>query len=135
MRPEFELTPRQSKAIEALLEGKNHNEAAAIAEVSIRQLRRWMRRPHVKQELRVQRTRARRAGGHDLAAGAAACARSLIDLSRNALPTDGVRLSACKAVLDFALRHEELIEVKQRLDDLERQLAAPKPASEGGAWS
>ncbi len=128
--PIHELTPRQIRAIDTIIGGGTQAEAAAAASISLRQLRRWLRRDHVIRELRRQRSAASDAAMTVLAAGAADAARRLLDLARTGTNADSVRLTACRAVLDFVSRHEEHVETVRRIDDIEAALAAPKPTSE-----
>jgi hypothetical protein len=124
--PIHELTPRQVRAIEAIVTGSTQAEAAAAASISLRQLRRWLQRDHVIREMRRQRSAASDAAMTVLAAGAADAARRLLDLSRAGSNADSVRLTACRAVLDFVSRHQENVETVRRIEDLEAALAAPK---------
>jgi hypothetical protein len=113
------LTPRQHRAISALIAAKSHVEAAEVAGVGERTLYRWLADPAFRAELS-------QAEGEliDLAT------RRLIDLQEAAIDaldetldagaaSPGVRLRAASLVLDYLLKLRELRTLEKRLSDLE----------------
>jgi len=119
------LTPKQFKAIDAILSAGTREEAATRAGVSERTLRRWLNTDTFRSELRRQRTRMLDATASILTVGSAACARALVAIATaGGGPRDNVRVSAARAVLDLAAKAEELSTLSARLDALEAAVAA-----------
>jgi hypothetical protein len=120
-----ELTARQVAAIGAILANSTQEEAAAAVGITPRTLRRWSANERFAAELRRQRTRVLDQVATVLAGGAAAAARSLIQIATGEARASAARVSAAKAVIDAAQRLEEAGTIAGRLDELEQQLAAP----------
>ncbi len=119
------LTPKQERAIRALLEHKSVGEAAASIGVGERTLYRWLTDPAFKVALS--------AAEGDLLDAAT---RRLLSLQDDAISTfEGmlsddseasatVKLRAAQAVLDYLLKLRELRDIEQRLTALEQAMAA-----------
>jgi hypothetical protein len=133
--PAPELTPRQVRAVAALLEADTREQAATSVGVSDRTLRRWLQLPPFAAEMRRQRTQALDRVATILTAGAAACARALVDIAtKGGSKRDAVRVSAARAVLDAAARAEELSTLTARLGELEAQVASQAGKPGGRQW-
>ena len=132
MAESTEITPRQHKAILALLSTKSVSEAAQQAAVPERTLWRWLSDPLFRAYL---------AGAEADLLDAAT--RSLLQMQGNALETvqtimqgsesDAVRLRAAQTVLDHLLKLRELRNVEQRLTALELAYADNQKAPTGSA--
>ena len=104
MPAQADLTPKQKKAVAALLTSRTQAEAAKTAQVGERTLKRWL----------AEDERFKAAYQHalrDLLAKASA------KLSKGT--DESARVSAAKAVLDQALRFSEFADVLQALTALE----------------
>ncbi|MBC7294292.1 MAG: helix-turn-helix domain-containing protein [Thermoleophilia bacterium] len=113
------LSPRHWKAVELLATGLSIRRVATELGVGDSTVRRWCRRPEFAAALREAQ---REAWGHmvrKLRALADKTVGVLQDVMEGAKDTPGARVSACRAVLDFALRAEEV----ERLEELEQRLA------------
>lgn len=126
------LTPKQERAIRALLEHKSVSEAAASIGVGERTLYRWLTDPAFQQALS--------AAEGDLLDAAT---RRLLSLQDDAISTFAdmlsddseasatVKLRAAQAVLDYMLKLRELRDIEQRLTTLEQAMAAQQ---QGQRW-
>lgn len=116
------LTPKQRRALDALLSGATVGHASGAAGVTTRTLARWRLQPDFSHELRRRTTQAvgdatrRLAGSLDVA----------VDVLRlvmlDATEPAAVRVRAAKVALDTGLRLMELTEVLERLETLERKV-------------
>ena len=117
------LTPRQRRAIEALLTTGEISEAAQTAKVSRETLYRWMKRPDFSMALRQ--------GTQD---SLEILSRSLVVLSDKAVKTLqfalddescglSVRIRAADLVLGRLLQMRELVDLEERVSRLEAQNA------------
>jgi hypothetical protein len=119
------LTPRQLRAVAALVEGLDQAQAARSAGISTRTLRRWQEEPAFKAALTRASADAfeivcRRMG--KLAARAVnVLSRSLIAAERNGADANKSTAIAT-AVLDRAIKLRENLEVEARLVAIERRL-------------
>jgi phage terminase small subunit len=115
--PDNELTPRQIKAIAALLTGATMPEAARQAGIGERTLFRWQNDPTFKAELDRQR--------RQLAEQALSSLQGLTDRAVARLgrlidsESESVALRACQFVLEQAREHIELHDLAERVADLE----------------
>lgn len=116
------LTPKQQRAIRALLEHKSVGKAAESIGVGERTLFRWLADPAFRQALTEAES--------DLLDAAT---RRLLTLQESAISTleqvlaasdnDSVRLRAASVVLDHLLKLRELRDVERRLTALEQAAA------------
>ncbi|MBE6470917.1 MAG: hypothetical protein E7000_04315 [Coriobacteriaceae bacterium] len=114
-----DLTPKQKKAIAALLTARTQAEAAKAAQVGERSIKRWL-----SEDKRFKA--AYQAALRDLIAnasaklskGADAAIDSLLDVARSG-ESESARVQAARAVLDQNLRYSEFADVLQSLTALE----------------
>lgn len=116
------LTPKQYKAIESLLTSGNASEAAIAAGVSRDTLYRWLKDDTFKKalieaegEALASLSRALVAMGEDAAATLRAA------MADKAAPT-GPKLRAADIVLGRLLQLRELVDLEERLSELERRV-------------
>lgn len=123
------LTPKQQRAVRALLEQKSVGDAAKSIGVGERTLFRWLTDPAFKLALSAAES--------DLLDAATRRLLSLQDaaigtfeslLADGSEASDTVRLRAASAVLDHLLKLRELRDIEQRLTALEQTIAAQKQA-------
>ncbi len=118
-----ELTPRQRRALEALLVCPDVKAAAQAAGVGYRTLRGWLKQPAFQQALQEAEQDAlaalqRRLVALGLQAGA------VLEEAMQPLEKTPYRLRAADLVLGNLLRLRELLGLEQRLSDLEARLGA-----------
>jgi hypothetical protein len=114
-------SPRQMRAIVALIGGKSIASAAAAASVSPRTLHTWRSDPTFATALQRARDEAFREALETLrrvAATAVATCEGLMAVKSDA----NVRLAAARTVLQVALRSHEQVVIEQRLAALEAKL-------------
>ena len=113
------LTPKQERAVAALLSEATIVGAAEKAGVSEVTLHRWLKQPAFKAAFRAaRRETVEKAGALLQQASAAASATLLRLLNAN---SDSVRLRAATAILDHANKAVELMDFEERLSSLEQQ--------------
>lgn len=116
------LTPRQERAILALLEHTTMKKAAAAANVSETTLWRWLQ----ESEFQSAYTKARRETvKHAIARlqqNAAAAVDTLREVMTKETAPDFARVSAAKAILDYSLKAVELEDLADRIAMLESKV-------------
>jgi transposase-like protein len=119
---EKKLTPGQRKAIEALLTSGNVTAAATAAGVTRNTLYRWVRHDETfVAELQAAEAEAVQGLSRVLAGlgdSAAAALKDALDSSQKIT----VRLRAAEIVTDRLLKIRELVELEQRITELEKRV-------------
>jgi hypothetical protein len=113
-----ELTTKQTKAVIALLTNRTLTEAAAVANISPRQLYRWLELPEFIAALRVIESQVLGEATRRLLTGMGEALDTLHDLMTSA-QSESVRRSAADNWLAQTLRVRELVELERRLAALE----------------
>ena len=111
------LTPRQRRAIAALLSAKSDREAAKLAGVGYRTLNRWMTQPDFKAALNRASNEQMAAAGRLLLVNAMDTVKKLAELRDQAPPV--IQRLAAHDLYDFALRWNEQQNFEARLLALE----------------
>lgn len=117
--PDRKLTPRQVLAVEALLAGTTIRQAAAVARVNERTLRRWLGQPVMYSAIRDGSRELLDNTGRRLSAVMANAPGVVNEIMRDQTAPAAVRLQAARIALDAGSRLLELIDVVSRLDELE----------------
>lgn len=127
--PAGELTPRQHKAIAALLEAPTITAAAQAAGVARVTLYEWLKQGPFRGALETARASLYRAGMDTLKGAAEKAAGRLIELldSRN----ENTRRLTAHEILTLAIRIDENQTLEKRLTALEQALEAARPGGEG----
>lgn len=127
--PAGELTPRQYKAIEALLEAPTITAAAQAAGVARVTLYEWLKLELFRNTLETARASLYRAGVDTLKGAAEKAAGRLIELldSRN----ENTRRLTAHEILTLAIRIDENQSLEKRLAALEQALEAARPGGRG----
>jgi hypothetical protein len=116
-------TSRQEKAIIALLNEPTTKDAAETAGVSEVTLWRWLQNP----EFRASYMEVRRVAVQRAIARTQAATSEAVDTLREVMSDKSARgserISAAKAILDYAMKGIELEDHEMRLQDLEARLA------------
>jgi len=121
-----ELTPKQKRFIQALLTSRTVHDAAKLAQVGTRTADRWIADPAVKLALAEAQS-----------AALGAVTRQLVDAMTDAIATlegihlDGdnpatARVSAARAILDSGLKYAELVDLAERVTELEKRVMAER---------
>lgn len=122
MSEPMKVPPKQVKALEALLDGANIQDAATAAGVNRKTIGRWLNDPafwklYQFNSRRVLELAARRLTGKlDMAVGLVASVMEDEDAPA------GVRLRAAQQVIDGSLKLLEVADIQERLTALEARL-------------
>ena len=117
------ITPRQSRAIPALLTEESIEAAAARAKISRRTLDRWLKEDDQFQtELHKAQDRAIDRAISRLAGEARAAAATLAEIHRDREVAAAVRVQAARAVLSEIMKLREQRELASRIERLEERL-------------
>ena len=122
MSEPMKVPPKQLKALEALLDGANIQDAATAAGVNRKTIGRWLNDPafwklYQFNSRRVLELAARRLTGKlDMAVGLVASVMEDEDAPA------GVRLRAAQQVIDGSLKLLEVADIQERLTALEARL-------------
>jgi hypothetical protein len=134
---EGELSPRQERAIAALMTEQTILRAAQVAGVGERTLHKWLDRPNFAAEYRrVRREAFRQAVGMSQRFASAAVA-TLAKVMADPQSPYSAKVAAATALLKFGREGIEIEDLQVRVEDLERQAAGagvvdqPTP----GAWA
>ena len=121
------MTAKQQKAIEALLSESSIRQAAAVAGLGEKTIRRWLR----VQEFSRAYQEARQQVFADALADLRAATHEAVDALRKAVREESgaLRVKAATTVLELSIRSAETLELEVRLERLERVL---KPVAESG---
>lgn len=115
------LTPKQSKAIAAILAQPTIEKAAAAAGISERQLHRWLDLPEFRAELKAAENGLIESAGARLSAGLDLALTALADLIKGA-ESESVRRAAAAEWINQTFKIQELRTLAERIDELERRL-------------
>ena len=122
------LTPRQGRAVEALLREPTATRAAAAAGVNERTLRRWSATPAFRSALlRARRDAFGQAVGLTQRYAPVAVA-TLVKVMQDPAAAPSAKVTAAAVLLRFGRDGVELDDLAARLDDLERQAVGPRRA-------
>src|SRR4051812_26012240 len=113
------LTAVEARAIAAVLDNDELQAAAKVAHVSDRHLRRLLQRPHVRAELGRRGRDLFARAGLTLSRGAERAAKALISMADGTLAPSASRVAACREVLAAAARAVELVDLEERIEQLE----------------
>jgi hypothetical protein len=113
---EKELSPRESRFVEALASGATLGDCAMAAGVSYRSAVRWRKLPAIKQAVADLMKEEFAHARAILASGAARAARELVALTCDR-DASAAQISACKAVLSLVSDFTELSEIRDILED------------------
>ena len=122
------LTPRQGRAVEALLREPTAARAAAAVGVNQRTLRRWSVTPAFRNALlRARREAFGQAVGLTQRYAPVAVA-TLVRVMNDPAAAPSAKVTAAAVLLKFGREGVELDDLAARLDDLERQASGPRRA-------
>jgi len=122
-----ELTPKQQRAIQALLVERTVGEAARAADVNARTLHRWLADATFSDALRQATTQAVDATVRRLAQLSGQAVDVLQDAMSDQDATTGAKLRAADIALGRLLSMRELHDFEQRITQLEAAQKAGRP--------
>lgn len=126
------LTPKQERAIAALLGQPTVEKAADEVGVSRQTLHRWLGEPAFNEAFRKAR---RESFTHSVTMAqkyAPAMLNTLASIAMDKTATQAARVSASKAVLEFGRQSLELDDMNRRIEKLEAHTAAQEKAGANG---
>ena len=112
------LTPKQRRAIAAILTTRNYEEAMTAARVSRQTFYNWMKQPHFKAELDRQLNELTDVAFNQLKGAAGDAVQTLRTLLNS--ESENVKLRAAQDIIDYTIKARELGDISARLDELER---------------
>ena len=113
------LTPKQEKALIALISHPTLKEAAHACGLSETTLWRYMKDQTFAQRVREARQQAMLHLGMRLQEGSSEAATVLRNLMMSEETPASTRVTACRTIIDYAVRTAELEEIKSRVEELE----------------
>lgn len=116
------LTSSQVLAVRALSQGLFNDQAASSANVSVRQLQRWLKEPVFRAAVAESRLAHFGAAASALSHVAAEAVATLASIMRNPKSGTVAQVRASSAILSHCLKTTELLSVTQRIDGLEETL-------------
>ena len=114
-----ELTPKQARAVQALITAKSIGDAAQAASVGERTLFRWLAEPAFRAALSQAEGDLLDAATRRLLGLQGQAIETFESVLADAAASQAVRLRAAQAVLDYLLKLRELRNVESRLVALE----------------
>lgn len=120
--PQSGLSAKQQKAVTALLDQPTIKDAAAAANISRATLNRWLDDETFATAYRSASHRVFETALSNLQAITAEAVQTLRSVQRDDAARPGEKVAAAKAVLDFALKGREALELTERLAALEALL-------------
>ena len=128
MQPAGEtLTPKQEKALVALLDCGEMQAAARRAGVADVTLWRWLQLPLFQARYRAARRQLVEAALAQLQQDCTAAARVLRAVAEDAEAPASARVSAAKAIIEQSVAAVELLDLQERVERLEQAAAAQQP--------
>jgi len=115
------LTPKQKRAIAAILTARTYEDAIKAARIGRHTFYNYLKQPHFKAELDRQL--------NDLTDGAfnqlKGASGDAVDTLRTLLNSESetIRLRASQSIIDYVVKARELGDISARLDEIERIIA------------
>lgn len=122
------LTPKQRKAVEALLLTGDVSAAATHASVSRETLYRWLKQPHVLEAVREAEAQALEELSRQLVRLGRSATQALAQAMADPETPTATRVRAADVVLARLLQLRELATLEARVADLERRAGLEPPA-------
>jgi hypothetical protein len=128
------LSARKEAALRALLSHATLEKAAESCNVNVRTLRRWMRTKSFLARYRREQDALLTSTVDSLRQESSAAVEILAAIAKNAntAPGAGVRVQACRVLLDYGFKGIELADLAARIAALEAQSELHRRASTSG---
>jgi len=118
------LTPKQERAIVALLDCGEIKEASVICGVSDVTLWRWLQSPLFQSRYRAARRQVVETAIAQLQSDCTKAARVLTEIAEDKEAPASSRVSAARTILEQAVGGVELVDLQERIESLEKTLGA-----------
>ena len=118
------LTPKQDKALTALLSADTVKDAAKAAGVNEATLWRWLQAPLFQQHYRSLRRQLVEAAVAQLQRDCTTAVRVLRQIAEDIQAPASARVTAARAIIDQSVAAVELMDIQERVERLEALLAA-----------
>ncbi len=122
MSEPMKVPPKQVKALEALLDGANIQDAATAAGVNRKTLGRWLQEPAFWKLYQVNSVRSLELAARRLTGKLDMAVDMLTSVMEDEDAPAGVRLRAAQQVIDGSLKLLEVADIQERLTALEARL-------------
>lgn len=119
---ETELTPKQARALSAILTTPTLAAAADACGLSTRTMTNFMNMPHFRQALAQAEAQAMSEAARRLAIDASAAAQTLKDIMADPLAPAAARVNAARAWLALTPEFRRFANFEERLNELEKRL-------------
>ena len=106
-----------------LLTKNNLQDASKVAGVSMNTLLRWLQQDEFKEQYKQAKQETLKQAISQLQVATTEAVATLRDIVKDAEVNPSVRVSACKAILDGAMKSAELQDLEERLTKLEKKKA------------
>ena len=106
-----------------LLTKNNLQDASQVAGVSMNTLLRWLQQDEFKEQYKQAKQETLRQAISQLQVATTEAVATLRDIVKDTEVNPSVRVSACKAILDGAMKSAELQDLEERLVKLEKKKA------------
>jgi len=126
-RDKSTLTPKQERALDALLRSPSIQAAAVAAGCGTSTLRRWLGTPVFDTAYQAARARLLETTLNQLQSVGAAAIEALHEILVDKTAPPASRVAASRHVLDLMLRARETLEIENRLQEIEARLGATRP--------
>ena len=118
------MTPKQQRALQALMLSPTVSAAVTQAKVGERTLRRWLADGEFRREYQERREQAVRHATGLLQAASFEAVEALRDVLRKPDASASAKVSAARAIIDLGLRGIELENLAERIERLENRVGA-----------
>ena len=115
------LTPKQRRAIAAILTARNYEEAITAAKVTRQTFYNYFKLPHFKAELDRRLNDLTDGAFNQLKSAGGQAVETLRALLGS--ENESVRLRASQAIIEYVIKARELGEISARLDEIEKVIA------------
>jgi len=124
--------PRQEEAtLTALLSCPTIEAAAAQAGISTATLRRWLAEDDFQRRYRAARRQVVEHAVASLQRATGEAVEALVAIAGNIAAPSAARVSAAKTILDFAVKGVELVDLAERVEQLEQAAALAAECKKG----
>lgn len=125
MSTQEKLTAKQQAAIESLLQGNTYQQAAAAVGINEKTLKRWRSDPVFSATLQQESRQAVGDASRRLTAAMDTAVTTIVEIMEGQggfQKSSSIRLRAAKIALDSAIRLNELNDIMERLEALEKRI-------------
>ena len=119
----MEITPARDRILEALLTSTSIREVAAKSGVAVRTVYNYLGQDDdFKKEYAVLRSANLKEASDRIAEGVTCAVDVLKEIAENSEVSPSARVSACRAILEHYCKMQEVVDVDDRLSEIEKRL-------------